>query len=184
MIALAVAGLLVLTACQGDNTSQDKSQAVVESYQQAAEKGVPYPLAEVQKGGFLERKLLVENLLRQNNSNRIAYVTLLNQLGQPIVQYTIQGMVFSLNSQLTTEDRVNGCGSGCGAVTKSPGDNGTWGPEPDGVGFFDTNGVEHKWNGLYLESDAADHILTKPLITYDISGAKPSVSAGRVTSKK
>lgn len=22
--------------------------------------------------------------------------------------------------------------------------NGTWGPEPDGIGFFDTNGVEHK----------------------------------------
>lgn len=186
-VTVGVATLVFLltgaSSCDSSPNSQTNSQAIVEDYQKAAEAQVPYPKPEMIKGGWLERTLLKENLLRQNDKNRIAYVTLLNQLGQPIVQYTIQGMVFSLNSQMTTADRINECGSACGAVTKSPGDNGTWGPEPDGIGFFDTNGVEHKWNGLYLESDAPDGITTKPIITYDVNGATPSVKAGGVKTK-
>ena len=183
LAAILMAALIALSGCDiGGPSAQDKSQKVTEDYQAAAEAAVPYPLDEVKKGGFLERTLLAENLLRQNNKNRIAYVTLLNTLGQPVEQFTIQGMVFSLNSQMTTSQIVNGCGSACGAVTTASGDNGTWGPEPDGIGFFDTNGVEHKWNGTYLESDAPDNLTTKPLITYDVNSA-PSVNAGRVSGK-
>lgn len=190
LATLACMGV-VLAACnnKGPATptdSQQTSQQVVEDYQHAAESQVPYPSAQMIKGGWLERTLLVENLLRQNNTKRLAYVTLLNQQGQPIIQFTIQGMVFSLNSQLTTEDKLNysGCGTNCGnaVTTKSPGDNGTWGPEPDGIGFFTTQGVEIKWNGLYLESDSPLDITTKPLIVYNVDTAKPSVSAGGVSS--
>ena len=192
LTAVALLGLTAVAsscASTGPDTpkdSQQASQQVVENYQKAAEAQVPYPSAEMIKGGWLERTLLKENLLRQNDKNRLAYVTLLNVNGQPITQFTIQGMVFSLNSQMTTEDKLNysGCGSNCGnaTVTKSPGDNGTWGPEPDGIGFFTTEGVEIKWNGLYLESDSPLNLTTKPLIIYDASTAKPSVSAGGVSS--
>lgn len=192
-LALIALIMLVATAActnQGppDSDSQKKSQATVENYQEAAEAAVPYPLAEMKRGGWLERRLLNENLLRQNDKNRIAYVTLLNEQGQPIIQYTIQGMVFSLNSMLTTEDKItySGCGSSCGnaVVTKSPGDNATWGPEPDGISFFTTEGVQIKWNGLYLESDSPQNLTTKPLIIYDASTAKPSTTAGGVASVK
>ena len=193
-IKLAIMAVLIgftVTACQGDqpaNDSQQKSQRTVETYQQAAESQVPYPLVEMQRGGWLERRLLKENLLRQNDAHRIAYVTLLNTLGAPITQYTIQGMVFDLNSQMTTEDKITyaGCGSNCGnsAVTKSPGDNGTWGPEPAAIGFFTTEGVEIKWNGLYIESDSPQNLTTKPLIVYDANTAKPSTSAGGVADVK
>lgn len=127
-------------------------------------------------------KLLKENLLRQNDPNRLAYVTLLNEQGQPIAQYTIQGMVFSLNSQLTTPDIESGCGSGCGNVVSAPGDNGTYGPEPDGISFFATGGVQIKWNGLYVESDAPQKLSSKPLIVYNVD-SKPSVNAGGVKAK-
>ncbi len=190
-LAVGMASVLLLAACVSDGPttpadSQQTSQQVVENYQKAAEAQVPYPSAEMIKGGWLERTLLKENLLRQNDKNRLAYVTLLNVNGQPITQFTIQGMVFSLNSQMTTEDKLNysGCGNNCGnaVATKSPGDNATWGPEPDGIGFFTTEGVEIKWNGLYLESDSPLNLTTKPLIIYDASTAKPSVSAGGVSS--
>lgn len=181
----------VATACSGQPPapdSQKKSQNIVESYQESAETEVPYPLAQMKRGGWLERRLLKENLLRQNDAHRIAYVTLLNTLGAPITQYTIQGMVFSLNSQMTTEDKITyrGCDSSCGTavVTKSPGDNGTWGPEPDGIGFFTTEGVEIKWNGLYIESDSPQNLTTKPLIVYNADTAKPSTSAGGVANVK
>jgi hypothetical protein len=189
-IAVIIVLALALVAC-GNTTKpnglQGKSQAIVAQYQAAAETSVPYPLPQMRVGGWLERSLLKENLLRQNDRNRIAYVTLLNVQGQPIVQYTIQGMVFSLNSQMTTEDQVTtfDCGDNCGgqSVTKSPGDNGTWGPEPDAIGFFTTGGVEIKWNGLYLESDAPQNITTKPLIVYNVD-SKPSVEGGVVSSRK
>jgi hypothetical protein len=167
-------------------SSQKASQTVVEQYAAAAATAVPYPLADMLRGAWLERRLLVENLKRQNDPKRLAYVTLLNTQGQPIIQFSIQGMVFSLNSQMTTEDTVKDYNTRNGvdvAVTKSPGDNATWGPEPDGVGFFTTEGVEVKWNGLYLESDSPLNITTKPVIVYDASTAKPSVSGGGVGSK-
>ncbi len=187
---IATMGLL-LAACSSSGPqkpadSQQASQQITEDYQKAAETAVPYPLADMVKGGWLERRLLVENLKRQNDAHRIAYVVLLNQQGQPIIQYTIQGMVFSLNSDLTTEDKINGYNCGANScygqtTTKSPGDNGTWGPEPDGIGFFTTEGVEVKWNGLYLETDSPQNLTTQPLIVYNADTAKPSVTGGGVS---
>lgn len=187
LVAVVLGIGLVASACSNDSpsaNSQKKGDAVVEQYIAAANAAVPYPLAEMQKGGWLELRLLRENLLRQNDPHRIAYVTLLNTAGQPIVQYTIQGMVFDLNSQMTPTDKVaQYCNEHCDhLVTASPGDNGTYGPEPHAIGFFTTEGVEIKWNGLYLESDSPQNITTKPLIVYDASTAKPSTSAGGVGS--
>lgn len=179
---------LVLVACDASTKkpdSQQASQQISEDYAAASQAAVPYPLADMKNGGWLERRLLVENLKRQNDAHRIAYVTLLNQQGQPIIQYTIQGMVFDLNSQLTTPDKMNGmCGQCSGVVTHSPGDNGTWGDEPHAISFFTTEGVQVKWNGLYLETDSPQDITTKPLIVYNADTAKPSTSGGGVSSTK
>ncbi len=186
-LILAVMGAMILMLAftsQSVASSQSDAQGVSEQYIGAATKAVPYPLPQMMRGGWLERRLLRENLLRQNDAQRIAYVTLLSDVdAQPIVQYKIQGMVFSLNSQLTTTDRTNDCGVDCGTVTDSPGDNGTWGPEPDGISFFTTEGVQIKWNGNYLETDSAQVIPTKPVIVYNVD-SRPSVSAGGVKPTK
>lgn len=184
--ALAVIAVVLAGCAKGDDNAQARSQAQTEEYTQAATNAVPYPSAAMTKGGWLERRLLKENLLRQNNADRIAYVTLLNQQGQPIVQYTIQGMVVSLNSQMTTEDTIGRyCNEGnCDRIsTKAAGDNGTWGPEPEGITFFTTEGVQVKWNGLYLEADSPIDLTTKPLIVYDASTAKAPDTASGVKSK-
>ena len=179
--------LLTAESCGGGtdtSKAQNDSQTLTNDYTNAATQTVKYPLSEMKKGGWLERRLLKENLLRQNDANRIAYVTLLTDQGQPIVQYTIQGMVFSLNSQMTTSQVINRkCDAGCDSgVTDAAGDNGTWGPEPEGISFFTTEGVQIKWNGKYVESDSPLNLTTKPLIVYDASTAKAPENASGVKS--
>lgn len=190
MIAASAALVLGLagttTACfEDDGGSGKKGTAkdteTLSAVLQAAQTAEPYPLAQMKSGGFLERSLLTENLLRQNDKHRLAYVVLLNMQGQPIAQYPIKGMVFSLNSQLTRTDQTERHGQyGDGStVVTAVGDNGTFGSEPDGIGFFTTSGVEIKWNGLYVESDAPLDLKTKPLITYNVNQS-PSVDHGGV----
>lgn len=190
--ALVVATIVALGttagACSsggGDKKGTEKDSQTLSSVLQAAQTAEPYPLAQMKSGGWLERSLLTENLLRQNDKHRLAYVTLLSMQGQPIAQYPIQGMVFSLNSQLTRTDQTEKHGQyGDGStVVTAVGDNGTFGPEPDGIGFFTTSGVEVKWNGLYVESDAPLDLKTKPLITYNVNQA-PSVDHGGVKATK
>lgn len=186
---LAAIGIMIgvtAGACSGDDKKSGaaKDKETLSGVRAAAQTAVPYPFAQMKSGGFLERKLLTENLLRQNDTNRVAYVVLLSQQGQPITQYTIQGMVFSLNSQLTqtNQSEKHGSDSSGTVVVDSVGDNGTFGPEPDGIGFFTTSGVEVKWNGLYIESDAPLDIKTKPLVTYNVND-KPSVDKGGVKAQ-
>jgi len=134
-------------------------------------------------GKWLERQMLVEHLKRQNNKAASRWIIIMNQQGQPITQFAIQGMAFSPDSQLTTSQLINGCvGTNCGpAVTDAPGDNGTYGPEPGNVAFYTTSGVEIQLGKQvpWIESDAPIDLPTKPLITMD-ANAKPSVGNTKV----
>lgn len=185
-LALALTGTSVLIACTAgcDQTtsSQASSQSLTNDYTNAATSQVPYPLGDMKSGGWTERQMLKEHLERQNNPKALRYITFLTQQGQVVATYPVQGMVFDPNSQMTTSQIVNGCGSNsCGAVTDAAGDNGTWGPEAGSAAFFTTSGVEIQVPAsmTWIESDAPLNLTTKPLITYDASAA-PSVSAGGV----
>ena len=187
--AIVAALALLLSACASSpataNDAQTSQQEVTDAYMTAAIAAVPYPLASMTSGGWLERTLLKEHLLRQNNAHRRAFVTIMNQMGQPIIQFPIQGMVFDQNSQMTTTDIINrycrDCtGGGVAVTTPAAGDNGTWGPEPGGVAFFTVSGMEVKWNGLYMETDAPMTLPNKPLLTYDAS-VKPDTTGGIVS---
>lgn len=187
--ALAVIGIVLGStagACSSDSkkSGQKADTQVLSAVRKAAQTAVPYPLADVKRGGFLERRLLKENLLRQNDPKRLAYVTLLTDQGQVVATYPIQGMIFNLNSQMTTTQQVECHSSDCGSAVAldSIGDNGTFGTEPHSIGFFTTSGVEIKWSGTYLESDAPLDLKSKPLLTYNVNQA-PSVNHGGVKSK-
>lgn len=186
-LALSLAGVGVLVACTAGScdpttSSQASSQSLTNDYTNAATSQVPYPLNDMKSGGWTERQMLKEHLERQNNPKALRYITFLTQQGQVVATYPVQGMVFDPNSQMTTSQIVNGCGSNsCGAVTDAAGDNGTWGPEAGSAAFFTTSGVEIQVPAsmTWIESDAPLNLTTKPLITYDASAA-PSVSAGGV----
>lgn len=185
LVALVVLPFLGAGSCDDTGSvAQQQAQAVTNSYQQAAQQAVPYPLDKMKAGGWSERRLLSEHLLRQNDPKSVRWVVWLSQQGQVIAQWPIQGMVFDPNSQLTNAQSINGCpgsGASCGAVTDAPGDNGTWGPEAGTAAFFTTSGVEIQLPpaAVWVEADAPLNITTQPLITYNVSSA-PSVDHGGV----
>lgn len=171
-------------ACGGSSSSQKNDQKMLADARSSAQKAVPYPVSELKRGGWLERRLLRENLLRENDPNRLAWAVLLNMQGNPVMQWPIKGRVFSLDSQMTTTN-VTECHNGCSSpvTLDAIGDNGTFGGEPHMVAFFTTNGVEIKVSvgggSTVIESDAPVHFTTKPVITYN-ENDRPSVDHGGV----
>ncbi len=179
----AIGVLLAATACTSTSTdnAQMQSQAVTEKYQAASQKTVPYK----QPTNWLERTELNKHLARQDDPNAIRYVVLMTQQGQVIAQYTIKGMVFDPNSQLTNDQQiVNGWSGGStntyySQVVNAPGDNGTWGPEAGSAAFFTQQDVEVQippgvW---WVESDAPQNFTSTPLLTI-AANATPSTHAG------
>jgi hypothetical protein len=185
--AIGASTALVLAGCTASSTdsAQMESQQTTEAYQEASQKAVPYPLAQMNSGGWLERQSLKEHLLRQNDPNAIRYIVLLTNQGQVIAQYTIKGMVFDPNSQMTNDNQlVSGWSGGSSntyynEVVNAPGDNGTWGPEAGNAAFFTAQGVEIQVpiGVSWVESDAPLDLKSTPLITLN-ADAKPSVDHG------
>lgn len=189
LAASAVAAFLAVTACGAGAppSAQDASQTTTNEIADKASKAVPYPMAQMEQGKWLEMQMLKENLLRQNNKAAARYVTWVTQQGQVVAQWPIQGMVFDPNSQMTATQLVVPCKGGgqgaCSVAVSAPGDNGTYGPEAMCYAFYDVKGVEHKLSctAIVLESDSPDDLASKPLITYNINGA-PSVGNAKVGS--
>jgi hypothetical protein len=186
LVTLAAVGVLPIAlmadSC-GSSTAQNKSQNIIDQASQAAQDAVPYPLDAMKRSGWTERKLLTENLLRETDPNAIHYVYWLTMDGRLIAQYTIKGKVFDPNSQLTnTQSIAYATSNSTPEVVDSPGDNGTWGPEPFCYGFFLTSGAEKKLpcQGLVEDSDTPETFSTPPLLTYDVNQKSP-IDKGNLT---
>lgn len=173
--AAAIVAFPVLGAASCNDNAQSAGQQTTEQYEAARQKAVPYPLAQMEAGGWTEARELSENLLRQNDPNAIHYVYWLTMNGGLIAQYTIKGMVFNPNSQLTNTQSITWSSNGGSGVVDAPGDNGTYGPEAFCYAFFTTAGSEKKLpcDGLVDESDTPEHFNTPPIITYDASQKSP-----------
>lgn len=184
MMVLAV----VLAGCTPGKSSetQEKDQAITQTYYKKLSEKVPYPVDQMNDS--IERRNLREKLLRFNKPDKIGYVYLLSQTGEVISFFTIKGKVSSTQSQMTTSDVVGRyCeGTGCesGVVTKGPSDDGSYGENEQGVFFFTTEDVYVSWSGLYLYMDAP---LKVDSVTHRIGGleedAKPT-SVGEPVEKR
>ena len=134
----------------------------------------PYPSTKVEDS--IERRNLTEKLLRFNDPNKIAYVTLLSDYGTVIATFTIQGKVSSNQSSLTaTEQCTTESGSDITGCVQSPTDDGSYGQNEEGIFFFTTAGVMAQWNGRYLLTDAPQQIVPQPVVTYNVTD-KPTSS--------
>jgi outer membrane murein-binding lipoprotein Lpp len=153
--AVAVVALLLAGCASGKDTSSQrkKDQAVVDTYSQRLSSAVPYPLAQMRDS--IERRNLRERLLRFNKPAKLGYVYLMS-FGKFLGYYTIRGKISSTESQMTVTDEVRDyCSSDfCGIVTDSMGDDGSYGPNEQGVFFFTTGGVMVQTNLDYVYSDA------------------------------
>lgn len=181
-VSLAATAVFILTsaeACDSTPNSQQAAQNDTEKYFQAARNAVPYPMDDMQKGGWTERRLLAEHLKRQNDPKGLRYIIVMTQQGQVIAQYPVQGMVFHPDSSMTNSQSISWSSNGGSGVVDAPGDNGTFGPEAGAAAFFTTSGVEIQLpaSAVWIESDAPLNITDKPLVTYNVND-KPSVDKG------
>ncbi len=128
----------------------------------------PYPQTKIVDS--IERRNLTEKLLRFNDPNKIAYVSLLSDFGTVVATYTIQGKVSSNQSSLTSQVQCNGDGNRPNdPCFPSPTDDGSYGENEAGIFFFTTGGVIVQWNGRYLLTDAPQQIVSAPVITYNLT---------------
>lgn len=126
----------------------------------------PYPQTKIVDS--IERRNLIEKLLRFNDPNKISYLTEMTPMGQVVANYTIQGKVSSNQSGLTSDEQCTGAGANTVCI-KSPGDDGSYGENEPGIFFFTQAGVFKQWNGLYSLSDSPETTNVAPIITYNLS---------------
>lgn len=162
----------LLTGCFGPS-SPPNGPSVVTEMQQTEDNhrrlvtAVPPPsLSDSQ-----ERRNLVRRLELLNDPNRVSYIYLMTHAGQVVAYYTVKGKVSSLNSFLTTPTRIirtGDCGQydpgPCTQMVESPDFDGSYGQNPDGIFFFDTQGIYHEWNGWYLISDQPQRLRVEPIM--------------------
>jgi len=182
LVAVGVLPIALMADSCGTGSAQSQAQQVTEQYSQHAQNAVPYPLSQMDAGGWTERTLLKEHLLRQNDPNAIHYVYwIVPMTGALVAQWTIKGMVFSPDSQMTNSQSISWSSNGGSGVVDAPGDNGTWGPEPFCYDFFTTSGNEIRLpcNGLSaVESDTPMTFSTQPVITYNANQGSPLDKGG------
>lgn len=152
---LAVTCVLGVTAC-GPHTSSNSPQSTGQAQTQQAFKqqsaAEPYPVSLLSDS--TERANLIRRLIRFNDPNKIGYVYIIN-FGKVIGYYVIKGKVSDTDSQLTTSTLVeHHSDSGGGNLTyPAPGDDGSYGPEEEGVFFFTTENVMVETSLQYLYAD-------------------------------
>lgn len=152
-----VAMVLVLGACTDGKPkkegAQKQGQRLTESAFEQQSKAVPYPVEQLKDS--LERRNVRERLLRTNDPAKVGYVYLMS-FGKVIGYYSVKGKVSSTQSQLTTTHLLKESGyaeSRSNAVYDAPGDDGSYGPNEDGVFFFTTEGVMVTTSLDYIWSD-------------------------------
>lgn len=109
-----------------------------------------------EKGESLECKNLAERERRMSLPNAIGYVYLYNFDGSIKGYYTIKGKVSSTQSQRgSTDTVVDVCQSTeyCPEIVEAAGDDGSSGPNEEGIFFFTTEGAMITYSGEYLYSD-------------------------------
>ena len=160
---LAVAAIIAASAssCDDGDKTKDSAQNTGQKQTETAfgqqQSGTPYPFEQLSHS--LERDNLRDRLLRLNDPSKIGYVYLLSITGQPFGFYSIKGKVSSTDSQMTTDQLIvsapghSDCRDSCYVVT-APGDDGSYGPNEDGVFFFTTEGTLVETSVAYIYSDA------------------------------
>jgi len=155
---IGLTALVALTAGACDDPATDKGM------EQRKEKAASNVLCG-EPGESLECKNLKEKEKRNSDPNRIGYVYLYNFDGSVKGYFVVKGKVSSTQSQMAPMDViVDPCSSSyCPMIVEAAGDDGTYGPNENGIFFFLVNGTMVTYSGEYVLSDQPLELSTKKL---------------------
>lgn len=162
LAALALAASL--TACSSRGDQGENSDKMMKARN---DKVASIVLCGTPNDG-LECANLKEKLKRDEDPNRITYVYLVSQTGTVYGYYVAKGKISSNQSQLAPNDQVldicPGSTTTCWTVMEAPNDNGSSGPDTDGVFFFTPDGNMIETNVNFIKSDRP-MVLNVPLLS-------------------
>ena len=144
-----------VSACGAQNDSVTKKETKAqEQIQKRLNAKLGYPK--------VDNSLELLNLKRRyellDDENKTGYVSLLNEAGAVVAQYTIKGKVSSLESQYSNPIRTVDCGTDCAVTIDQAEPDGSYGKNPPGIFFFTAQGTYVEWSGTYLYADAPTQI--------------------------
>lgn len=142
----AIVALVLLSASSCDSDAERKAR------EQRANKSASVILCGAANDS-LECKNLKERERRNAQPSAIGYVYLYNFDGTIKGYFTIKGKVSSTQSQMGPMDQLDTHSYG-NTVLEAPGDDGSYGPNEQGIFFFTTEGVMVTYSGEYVLSDA------------------------------
>ncbi len=174
--AAAVGTVALVAGCDGppSGSAQSTGQKQTETAFAQQQAAVPYPVSDLRDS--LERRNIRERLLRFNKPTKISYIYLLSDYGTVVAYMAIKGKVSSCSSQMTTSQLIEeySGNSGGNVVVDAPGDDGSYGPNEDGIYFFTQDDVLVQWNGKYLLADAPMKVQSQQVALVYQDGSKPS----------
>lgn len=150
---ILVIALFTISACMDEEGgAQSRGQAKTEELFSAQEKAIPVP--NELKGATTERANVAERHKRFSKRDKVGYVYLVS-FGKILGYYVIKGKVSSNSSQLTTSDLIiDSCTSSvCTDVVAAPTDDGSYGPNEEGVFFFTADDTLVSTSSEYIYSD-------------------------------
>lgn len=165
IVCLGLFGCTDSTPKTGKSTMAEMEQT--EQTHQRLVKATPPPKLTMSA----ERVNLRKKLEEWNNENKISYIYLVSY-GKVMAYYTVKGKVSSLNSKLTTSQQIIRYGDvrnfRTDLVIESPSLDGSYGPNPDGIFFWTTEGVYVEWNGDYMLATQPLRLTTPPELVRQI----------------
>lgn len=144
-VAAGVLAFVFLTASSCESEAEEKARKARE-----AKSASVIPCGAT--GESLECKNLKERERRNSQPNAIGYVYLYNFDGSVKGYFTIKGKVSSTQSQMGPMDSTMTHSYG-NLTYEAPGDDGSYGPNEQGIFFFTTEGVMVTYSGEYVLSD-------------------------------
>lgn len=158
LAALVLTPLLMASSC---NSTPEAQKAFEDRMAKAASNVLCGDAKE-----SLECKNLREKEKRNSDPNRIGYVYLYNFDGSIKGYFVVKGKVSSTQSQMGGMDMiVDACPASdyCPTVMEAAGDDGTYGPNEDGIFFFLVNGTMVTYSGEYILTDKPLELAVKQL---------------------
>jgi hypothetical protein len=158
-----------------DNLKQSGQQ--IAQNQSSLEQKQPLPKVDFSN----ERDNQIRKVTAFNNPNKLGYIYLLSDNGQPISFFVVKGKISNLSSYLTPDqqivkdpyfDSVRPSGTAQqtsqGLVVQAPDLDGSYGTNGEGIFFFEPDGTYHEWNGKYFYSDKPYKMSVQPLFIQEL----------------
>jgi hypothetical protein len=159
----------VSTGSQNLSKNMEKNAAQMASNQNKLEKIIPIPEMDYSNNrANISKRLDTYG----KDQNKVSWIYCFTPSGQCVLFTSVKGCVTNLSAYAVPDDQIvdyrDQWGNHYAMTVQSPDADGTYGTNGEGIFWFDTAGVYHEWNGLYMMVDQPVKLNIEPMIIMNI----------------